>query len=109
MHLFQWVTNESATLNFRILIDLLDYNMKITIKELRKLISEEVDRLVRNSAGFGGTTGIGGRCRGSIEVSPIGLGNDNRSDEELNGQEQEIEDDEECFRSRIARRGCGLD
>ena len=63
--------------------------IKITLNELRRLIAEEVDRLVRRSAGFGGIAGIGGRCRGSIETPPLGLGEETEQEEETHGKEQE--------------------
>ena len=63
--------------------------MRITINELRKLIREEVDRLVRRSAGFGGGAGLAGRARGSIEHQPIGLGDEEEQQE--NGKEQQEE------------------
>jgi len=62
--------------------------MKITLAKLRKIVKEEVDRLVRRSAGFGGSAGIAGRQRGTPEMPPPGLGTDeseNKEDEE--GQE----------------------
>jgi len=64
-------------------------HLKITLRELRRIISEEVDRLVRRSAGFGGGAGIGGRGRGSIETPPLGLGDETEQEEETHGKEQE--------------------
>lgn len=59
--------------------------MKIKIKDVRKIIREEVERMIRRSAGFGGILGIGGRNKGSSELSPQGLGDE----EEENGKEQQ--------------------
>lgn len=64
--------------------------MLITINDLRRLIREEVDRLVRRSAGFSGGTGLAGRARGSIEHLPIGLGDEEKQQE--NGEEYEQEE-----------------
>lgn len=61
--------------------------MRIKISLLRRIIREEVDRLVRRSAGFAGGTGIAGRGRGSIEQPPLGLGDEEEQQE--NGKEQE--------------------
>lgn len=71
--------------------------MRITVRELRRIISEELDRLVRNSAGFGGATGIGGRGRGSSEIPTPGLGDEKH-------QEIENEDYEEKEKSQFAWR-----
>jgi hypothetical protein len=60
--------------------------MKIKIKDVRKIIREEVERMIRRSAGFGGILGIGGRNKGSSELSPQGLGDE---EEEENGKEQQ--------------------
>ena len=61
--------------------------MRITLSELRRIIAEEVDRAVRRSAGFGGSAGIAGRGRGSPELPPLGLG-DEEQEEERYGKEQ---------------------
>lgn len=64
--------------------------MKIKLRDLRKLIREEVDRAVRRSAGFGGIAGIGGRGRGSPEIPPQNLGDEEQQEEEERyGKEQE--------------------
>ena len=63
-------------------------HLRITIGELRLLIREQVDRLVRRSAGFGGEAGIAGRGRGSIELPPISLGDEERQEEETHGEQQ---------------------
>lgn len=61
-----------------------------TIKLLRSYIREEVDRLVRRSAGFCMDSGLAGRGRGSAEISPIHLGDEERTDtQEEYGKEQE--------------------
>lgn len=62
--------------------------MRITLSELRRIIAEEVDRAVRRSAGFGGSAGIAGRGRGSSELPPLGLG-DEEQEEERYGKEQQ--------------------
>lgn len=62
--------------------------MRITLSELRRIIAEEVDRAVRRSAGFGGNAGIAGRGRGSSELPPLGLG-DEEQEEERYGKEQQ--------------------
>jgi len=61
--------------------------MKISLRDLRRIISEEIDRLVRRSAGFGGSAGIAGR--GSGESPPLGLGDEEQQKEERYGKEQE--------------------
>ncbi len=63
--------------------------MKIKLSSLRRLIREEVDRLVRRSAGFSGIAGIAGRGRGSPELPPLGLGDEEQQEEERYGKEQE--------------------
>jgi hypothetical protein len=63
--------------------------MKIKLGDLRRLIREEVDRAVRRSAGFGGIAGIGGRGRGSAELPPQNLGDEEQQEEERYGKEQE--------------------
>jgi hypothetical protein len=63
--------------------------MRITLSELRKIIAEEVDRAVRRSAGFGGSAGVGGRGRGSSELPPLGLGDEEQQEEERYGKEQQ--------------------
>ena len=63
--------------------------LKMKLSDLRKLIREEVDRTVRRSAGFSGVAGIGGRGRGSSEVPPLGLGDEEQQEEERYGKEQE--------------------
>jgi len=63
--------------------------MKIKLSVLRELIREEVDRLVRRSAGFSGIAGIAGRGRGSPELPPLGLGDEEQQEEERYGKEQE--------------------
>ena len=70
--------------------------MKITIRELRQIISEEVDRMIRNSAGFGGSAGVGGAGIRSSEAPP-GLG-------DAEYQEKENEDYEEQEKSQFAQR-----
>jgi hypothetical protein len=74
--------------------------MRIRLSELRKLVAEEVDRLVRNSAGFGGIAGIAGRGRGSAELPPLGLGDEEEQEKERYGKEQE----EEQFATRVEKR-----
>lgn len=59
------------------------------MKELKKLIAEEVDRLVRRSAGFYMGSGLAGRARGSIEVPPLGLGDEESEEDGGHGKEQE--------------------
>lgn len=63
--------------------------MKLTLGKLRRLIFEEVERMVRRSAGFGGGSGVGGRSRGSVELPPLGLGDEEQQEEERHGKEQE--------------------
>jgi hypothetical protein len=63
--------------------------LKISLKALRKIISEEIDRLVRRSAGFSGSAGIAGRGRGSSEIPPLGLGDEEQQEEERYGKEQQ--------------------
>lgn len=64
--------------------------LKISLKALRKIISEEIDRLVRRSAGFSGSAGIAGRGRGSSEIPPLGLGDEEQQEEEERyGKEQQ--------------------
>ncbi len=60
--------------------------MKIKIKDVRKIIREEVERMIRRSAGFVGSLDIGGRNKGNAELSPQGLGDE---EEEENGKEQQ--------------------
>lgn len=60
-----------------------------TITSLRQFIAEEIDRLVRRSAGFGGIAGIAGRGRGSAELPPLKLGDEEEQEEERYGKEQE--------------------
>ena len=76
--------------------------MKINLDVLRKFISEEVDRLVRRSAGFGGSAGIAGRGRGSVELPPLGLGDEAEQEKEKEryGKEQE----KEQFAARVDKR-----
>jgi len=62
--------------------------MKLKVKDLRKIIREEVERMVRRSAGFVGSLGISSRNRGSVEFPPQGLG-DEEKEEEINGKEQQ--------------------
>jgi hypothetical protein len=62
--------------------------MKLKLSDLRRMIFEEIDRLVRRSAGFGGSSGLGGRGKGSIEVHPFGLGDEEHQEEEY-GKEQQ--------------------
>lgn len=63
--------------------------MQNVMNLLRRLIAEEVDRMVRRSAGFGGIAGVGGRGRGSGELPPLGLGDEEQEQEENYGKEQE--------------------
>jgi hypothetical protein len=63
--------------------------MRLTLGELRNFIAEEVDRLVRRSAGFSGIAGLGGRARGSIELPPLNLGDEEQQEERGYGKEQE--------------------
>lgn len=56
---------------------------------LRLIIREEVERTIRRSAGFGGSAGIAGRGRGSGELPPLGLGDEDKQEEERHGKEQE--------------------
>jgi len=64
--------------------------MRIRLGDLKRFIAEEVDRMVRRSAGFGGIAGIGGRGRGSAELPPLGLGDEGEEQEENQyGKEQE--------------------
>lgn len=63
--------------------------MKISIKDLKKIIAEEVDRLVRSTAGFSGVAGVAGRGRGSIELPPQGLGDEETQEEKRYGKEQQ--------------------
>lgn len=58
-------------------------------KLLKRFINEEVDRMIRRSAGFSGVAGIGGRGRGSSELPPLGLGDEQEEQEENYGKEQE--------------------
>lgn len=64
--------------------------MSRTLQHLRELIREEVGSLVYlKSAGFGGSTGVAGRGRGSGELPPLGLGDEEQQEEEIYGKEQE--------------------
>ena len=63
--------------------------MRTTLRLLKELISEEVDKLVRSTAGFSGAAGIGGRGRGSAEIPPLGLGDEEQQEEDQYGKEQE--------------------
>ncbi len=65
-----------------------EMKMRIELTLLRRLIAEEVDRMIRRSAGFGGVAGIGGRGRGSPELPPPDLG-DEEEQEEKYGKEQQ--------------------
>jgi hypothetical protein len=63
-------------------------HMKITIRQLRKLISEEVDRCVRNSAGlFGG--GMGHNSVGTPGPAPDEMNPDPRNDKEKDDEEEQ--------------------
>ena len=64
--------------------------MRLSIRELRKLVSEEVDRLVRNSAGFvGGGMNV---SRAGTPVDPVPeLGDETSTSSDLednSGKEQ---------------------
>lgn len=63
--------------------------MRLKLSDLRRIISEEVERMVRRSAGFGGVAGVGGRGRGTPELPPLGLGDEEQQEEENYGKEQE--------------------
>ena len=56
--------------------------MKISLFDLRKLIREEVDRLVRRSAGFMGGLGLSNKPQDHSEITPKGLGDEDIHDEE---------------------------
>jgi len=76
--------------------------MKIKLIDLRRLIAEEVDRVVRRSAGFCNGAGIGGRGRGSIEIPPLKLGDETEEEKEGYAKEQE----KSQFAARVdSRRG----
>lgn len=62
--------------------------MKLTLNHLRLIIREEVDRLVRRSAGFGGQAGIGGTPNNGTQLGPPGLGDEETQDNSY-GKEQE--------------------
>jgi hypothetical protein len=63
--------------------------MNRTLQYLKELIREEVGSLVYlKSAGFGGSAGIAGRGRGSGELPPLGLGDEEQQEEEIYGKEQ---------------------
>jgi hypothetical protein len=62
-------------------------NKELTL--LKTLIREELDRLVRSTSGFSGVAGVGGRGRGSAELTPPGLGNEDQQEEDQYGKEQE--------------------
>lgn len=77
--------------------------MTNTMKRLlRILVREEVDRLVRRSAGFGGGAGIAGRQHDGGEITPLHLGDGQEHQEEY-GKEQE----KTQFAVRVARRKGG--
>ena len=63
--------------------------MRKDLNDLKKFIAEEVDRLVRRSAGFSGIAGIAGRGRGSPELPPLGLGDEGDQEDDNYGKEQE--------------------
>lgn len=66
--------------------------MRIKLGILRRLIAEEVDRMIRNSAGFCGMGGVSGNGQGSIESAPPGLGDEGEQEEQEEnqyGKEQE--------------------
>lgn len=56
--------------------------MRLSLLELRLMIREEVDRLVRRSAGFVGGLGISKKPQDHSEVPPVGLGEEGINDEE---------------------------
>lgn len=60
----------------------------MTLGDLRQIIFEEVQRNMRWTAGFGGSAGIAGRGRGSIEQPPPGLGGKEEQSKE-HGEEEE--------------------
>jgi hypothetical protein len=74
------------------------------MKLLKLLIAEEVQRAVRRSAGFGGSSGVGGRGRGSIEVLPTGLGSEEEVEEEYGKEQQKNQ-----FAARVSNRTTGQD
>ena len=60
--------------------------MQMTIKQLRSVIREEVDRCVRFSAGFaGGGIGAGAHRSGADDTQPI-LGDEDKDDNDKEEQ-----------------------
>lgn len=72
--------------------------MKIRLSELRKIVAEEVDRMIRRSAGFCMGSGVGGSTGSSINFPPPGLGDDS----EETKYEKEQEDGQ--FATRVEKR-----
>lgn len=60
--------------------------MRITIRDLRKIVQEEVQRNLRLSAGFFGG-GLSNQPSDGSELPPPGLGEDEETSEE-NGKEK---------------------
>jgi hypothetical protein len=63
--------------------------MKITLRDLRRIIAEEVQRNMRWTAGFGGGMGASGRSHDGSEIRPDHLGDEETDQEESYGKEQE--------------------
>jgi hypothetical protein len=61
--------------------------MKLKVSDIRKIIREEVERMIRRSAGFGGVLGISSKNISNTEILPPGLGDEEK--EEENGKEQQ--------------------
>ena len=82
--------------------------MRLKLNDLRRIIREEVDRAVRRSAGFSGVAGLGGRARGSFEITPPRLGDE--EDQEENGEHGK-EQEKSQFAARVdsRRRASGQD
>ena len=75
-------------------------SVKLTLKELKSIIHEEVDRLVRNSAGFY-SVGIGFPSK-DMELPPPGLGDEGGEEKETE-KERYVKNQKEKQPQWIAR------